>query len=249
MNESERARPIFGDRFYFAATSIFMALVVMAAFAPSFYLRQLLHGRVPTPFPAPTPLIAFHATLMTGWILLLVIQALLVSLRRTGWHRTLGYAGFCYAALIVPTGCLATLAAAVREVHAHSNFVRFQLNVLGLELMQMALFGGFIAASIFLRAQPDRHKRLILLATLCLLPNAIVRLSFIRPFDFLSSNFAILNTWILLLLCIVAIDAFRIRRLHPVYLYGVPTAVCALHFALAASRTDAWDRFWLASLS
>lgn len=241
------ARPVFGDRLYFMAATIFIAVVAIGAFTPSFYLR----GQFPitAPFPVPTPFIAFHGVLMTGWIVLLFVQSLLVSARRTHWHRTLGYAGFAYAAVMVPVGCMATLVAAEREVHAHSAIVPFQLNVLGLELTQMALFGVFVAAAAFLRARSDQHKRLVLLATLCILPNAIVRLSFMPWIDFLNSNFAILIAWASLVLGIVAIDVFRTRRLHPVYLWGAPFAILAIYLALVGSRSAAWDHFWLASLT
>ena len=232
----------FSDRLYFTAAASLLTLLVIVAFTPSYFLHSLFQR------PAPTPFIAFHGLLMTGWLLLLVIQTLLVVCGLHRWHKRLGYVGAAYAAFVVPIGCMATLAAAAREVHGHSRFVAFQLNVLGLELMQMALFGGFVAAATISRHRADQHKRLILMATLCIVPNAIVRLSFLPPFAFLGSNLAILHAWTLLLLGVGTVDALRIRRLHPAYLWSMPLAVFALYSAWAVSLTASWDDFWLRSL-
>jgi hypothetical protein len=243
ISDTDRAWPARGERLYFTVAASLLALLAIIAFTPSFFLHGLFSR------PAPTPYIAFHGIVMTGWMLLLAIQAMLVFWRRTSWHKALGYAGVGFAALIVPIGCMATLASAAREVHAQSRMLPFQLNVLGLELMQMLLFGSFVAAATILRARTDQHKRLMLLATLCIMPNAIVRLSLTPAFEFLNSNLVILHAWVLLAVCVAAIDGIRIRRLHPIYLWGIPLCAAALYLAWGLSRTVAWNQFWIRSLS
>jgi hypothetical protein len=66
-------------------------------------------------------------------------------------------------------GTTATLVAARREVRAHSESVSSVLTVLALELTQMALFASLVALGVWLRNRTGYHKRLMLLATFCIL--------------------------------------------------------------------------------
>lgn len=232
------------ERLYFAAFSLVILLVIFWAFAPSYYLRGLYHR------PAPPPFVILHGVMMSGWVLLLLVQAALVSVGRLAWHRRLGDAGLIYAALIVPVGCMAVTISAAREVHAHSSFMLPELNVLGISLMQMLLFGGFVGAAGLLRRRPDYHKRLIVMAMLSVLPNAVVRLSFNVPaFSFLQSNLDILNAWAVFCLTVIACDVVRMRRLHPVFAIGGAVVMAALYLTWFVSRTSTWDQFWIRSLS
>lgn len=125
-----------------------------------------------------------------------------------------------------------------------------ELNVLGISLMQMLLFGAWAGAAGAYRRRPDFHKRLIVLATLSLLPNAVVRLSLNVPaFDFLETNLSILNTWAAFTFVVMAVDAARTRRLHPVFALGGLATAAALYSVWFISRTTAWDQFWIRSLT
>lgn len=99
--------------------------------------------------------------MMTGWILLLLAQALLAAVGRISWHKKVGDIGFAYGAILVPIGCIAVTTSAAREVHGHTSFMLGELNVLGISLMQMFLFGAFAGAAFLLRRRVDYHKRLI----------------------------------------------------------------------------------------
>ncbi|HVZ92113.1 MAG TPA: hypothetical protein VG843_10715 [Rhizomicrobium sp.] len=245
MNAAELSRVAErGDRLYFAGLSLVILLLILWAFAPSYFLREMYHR------PAPPPFIVVHGALMTGWVLLLAGQALLVSLGRMSWHGKLGNAGIIYAAFLVPIGCIAVTISAAREVHGHTKFMLPELNVFGISLVQMLLFGGWVGAAFAFRSRPDYHKRMIALATLSVLPNAVVRLSFNIPaFSFVQTNLDILNMWAVLLLAAIAIDAARTRRLHPVFALGGSLTAFALYTVWFVSRTAMWDRFWIQSFT
>lgn len=230
------------ERRYFTASSVLIALLVLVGFSRTFYLHTLFNVAMPSRF------IAFHGALMTGWIVLVLVQALLIRQGKTNWHRWLGFAGLAYAAVIVPVGFLATFGAAIREVRAHSAFVPSQLNVLGLEQMQMLLFGGLVAAAALLRSRTDYHKRLMLIATLCIVPNAIVRLSFMIESDYLRTNLQFVTVWTALVAAFVGADVLRTRRLHPAFAWGASIAVASLYTAWYISRTAAWDQYWISVL-
>ncbi|HVV64779.1 MAG TPA: hypothetical protein VHC42_04875 [Rhizomicrobium sp.] len=233
-----------GDRLYFAGLSLVVLLLIFWAFAPSYFLRDMYHR------PAPPPFIIVHGAMMTGWVLLLIGQAMLVGAGRISWHMKLGYAGLIYAALLVPIGCVAVTISAAREVHSHTKFMLPELNVFGISLMQMVLFGGWVGAAFAYRSRPDYHKRLIILAMLSVLPNAVVRLSLNVPaLAFLQTNLDILNAWAVFSLAVVAIDAARTRRLHPVFALGGLLTAVALYAVWFVSRTATWDHFWIQSFT
>jgi hypothetical protein len=239
MNASSRLR---NERLYFAALAVLLALLMFAGFARSFYLHGLFG------MPAPTRFLQIHGAIMTGWLALLVTQTALIFVRRPGWHKKLGYAGIAYAVLIVPIGAMATLSLARREILAHSARVPSQLNVLGLELTQLSLFALLIAGAFLLRARTDFHKRLMVIATLVILPNAIVRLSLLSNITFLSTNLALLTVWVVLVLAVVGSDVWRNRRLHPAFGWSAALAILALYAAWYGSRMPAWDHYWIRTL-
>jgi hypothetical protein len=231
------------DRRFFMLVAAAFATLVLVGFARTYYLRILFH------LPPLSSFLEFHGALMSGWIGLLLVQTVLVATGRVDWHRKLGVAGAAYAALIIPVGCLATLGAAQREVRAHSAFAHGQLNVLGLELMQMLLFACFVGAALWLRRRTDIHKRLMIIATLCILPNAIVRLSMQTSIDIFHTNLAILSIWTVLVLATVSFDSFWNGRVHAAFARGAPIAIGLLYFAWWGSRTEIWDQFWSGALS
>jgi hypothetical protein len=225
------------DRWLFVGVAAAIVVFVFAGFSPTFYLHQLF-GQ-----PAPTPFFVFHGLLMSGWVLLLLVQTTLIARGRAIWHRRLGIFGACYAGLIVVVGCAATLIAAAREVRAHSAYVASQLDVLSLELTQMLLFACLVGSAVWFRYRRDWHNRLMLLATLCILPNVIVRLSLRTTIALLQQNITLLSMWSLLVLAVVGLDAWRLRRLHPVSGFAGAMAIASLYAAYFIGLTQPWMRF------
>jgi hypothetical protein len=231
------------DQPFFVGISTAIVIFVFVGFARTFYLHRIFG------VPAPPSFMAFHGSLMSGWILLLFVQTALITSNRVHWHRRLGIVGAFYAVLIVVVGCMATLIAAAREVRAHSAMVASQLNVLALELTQMLLFACLVGAAVRLRNRYDWHKRLMLMATLCILPNVIVRLSFLTDIEFFTRNINLLGLWALTVILVVALDSYRRRRLHPAFgLVGALT-IASLYAAYFVGITNGWVRFstWLVS--
>jgi hypothetical protein len=225
-------------------SAIFVVALAIAGFTPHYLAPNAFEGL----FEPLTPLLVVHATLMGGWMIIFLTQSVLISVRRVNWHKSLGLAAAAMAILIVAVGCMTTLSQAARAVAGHTSDMHSRLNVLGLETAQMLLFGGFVAAGTMLRTRPDLHKRLMLLATLCILPNAIVRLSSIGVLPFLRTNAEFLSAWTIFVLGFVVIDRLRIGRLHNVFARGVPLMVGGLVLMQLVSTSDQWVHFWVNSL-
>ena len=183
---------------------------------------------------------------MTSWVVLFFIQTYLVATHRVGVHRRLGALGTLIAILVVILGSSTTFNAAAREVGAHSDEATARVMVLGLELVQMALFAGFVAGAILFRRRPDFHKRLMLLGTSCLLPSAFSRIPLNLSF-MMSAFVSILVMFDLFVMGCVLIDSYWNRRLHPAFGWGGSLAVAALTLTYFAVTSTTWIHFgmWL----
>jgi len=156
------------DRWFFSALALTLLALVAAGFAPSFYARGWFMPAVPLP-----PLVRVHGIIGTAWVLLFALQALLVARARVQWHRRAGVLGAALTVAFVATGAL--LIAAFERTHgAEPRGVLYaHLFTNGAPL---AAFGLLAAAGIWQRRVAVRHKRLMLLAAVVLLPPAIGRL-------------------------------------------------------------------------
>jgi hypothetical protein len=225
----------FDRRFYLGAGLAAVTLVFWG-FAPSYYLK-LIFGA-----PQLTPRLHFHGAVMSAWILLFFVQAYLISAHRVAWHRRLGMLGILLALLVVILGTTTTFNAAAREVGLHSPEAGSRVTVLGLEVVQMALFAGFVVTGIAMRRRPDYHKRCMLLATACMLPSAFSRIPV--NLSFMVSGFiSILVLSNLFVIACVAIDTLRNGRLYPAFGWGGLILIGSLDLAYLGATSEPWLRF------
>ena len=222
------------ERRFFAWTAALITFFVFVGFSRTYYFHSWFG------MPEPSVFLRIHGAVMSGWIILLLAQTALVSVDRVAAHRALGTVGAVYAALVVLLGSSATVLSARRGVRAHSDFVSSFLTVLALELTQMLLFASLVGVAIWLRNRPSPHKRLMLLATLCMLPNVFVRL--LLPLG-VQSNLAFLGIWAALVLAMLLLDSLRNRKIHPAFGIGVPVLLASMYLAYFVSRTSLWQNF------
>ena len=235
MNAVFPARRNFDRRFYLGVGLVAVGLVFWG-FAPTYYLK-LLFGA-----PALSTRLHIHGAVMSSWLLLFFVQACLISARRVDLHRRLGLAGVVIAILVVIIGSTTTFSAAAREVGRHSDEATARVTVLGLELVQMALFAGLVGAAIWMRRRPDYHKRLMLLGTACMMPSAFSRIPVNLTF-MVSNMLSILILFDLFVLVCALVDTLRNRRLHPALGWGGLLAIGGLDFAYAGAISPQWIRF------
>lgn len=206
--------------------------MVFSTFARTFYLKPFFRT------PPLSPLLHIHGAVMTGWVVLLVVQTSLIAAHRVQWHRCLGVFGAVWGALVVLFGSITTLRAAAREVRGHTDFAASQVVITSLDLLQMLFFAGFVAIAIWKRHRTDYHKRLMLLTIACMLPDAIARL----PVSFMTNQLILLGMDGFIIIC-VGIDTLRHRRVHPAFAWGALLFVVAFHLALYFTQTRAWIAF------
>jgi hypothetical protein len=238
MNTIARSQRRF-DRCLCLGASILFLTLVFWTFARTFYLKPFFGT------PPLTALLHIHGAVMSGWVLLLVVQTSLIAAHRVRWHRRLGVFAAVWAAMLVIVGSFTTLHAAAREVRGHTDFAASQVVITSLDLLQMLFFAGFVAIAIWQRHRPDYHKRLMLLTIACMLPDALARL----PVSFMSGaaevdlNLRIMIGLDLFIIICVGLDTLWHRRLHPAFGWGASLFVGAFHLALYATQSRARTAF------
>jgi hypothetical protein len=195
------------DRFFYLGIAIVIAGIVAVGFGPTLDVK-LIHP------PSPRPRVLYiHAALFTTWILLFVVQAALVAVRRVAWHRRLGVFGVVLGALIPVLGIMTAVTVTRLRVE-HGSAAESALIV---PFFDMVAFTVAFGLAVYWRRSPEYHRRLVLIATCGLTVAAIARL----PGWLVPDNAFYVGVDVLILSA-VARDWIVIRRVHPVYIYGLP---------------------------
>lgn len=223
-------------RFYIYAV-LGAAIIVFVGFAQSYFLKGFFGA------PPLYPLLHLHGVIMTSWFVLFAAQTWLVATHQVRLHRRLGIIGALLACAILIVGT-AVLIIGTRLGH---NAGLPAPMIVCLSLANFLVFGVLVAAAIGFRGRSEFHKRLMLVATLNLLPAAIGRI----PLDFIMSGgplviFGILD--LVIMIC-VGYDTLRHRRLHPAFAWGALLSVVWPVLAIQLGGTSVWNRFtnWLLS--
>ncbi|HVM23379.1 MAG TPA: hypothetical protein VM308_08805 [Sphingomicrobium sp.] len=89
------------ERKFYSRMAIFLAVVVLLGFGPSFYLRGIMPS-YPRPNPTLPPTVMLHGLVFTAWMVAIIAQTQLVAARRTDVHMKLGVLTVLLASAMVP---------------------------------------------------------------------------------------------------------------------------------------------------
>ncbi len=160
-------------RRWFHPLAALSLLIVAAIGFQAFYLRgNAMNDRMIA--PPMMPYVIVHASALTGWLLLSIIQPLLISVRRRAVHRVVGWCGAVLALLIATSGATIALRSAAMIADVPFAGMPYRGYLLTM-LAQIAAFAGFVTAGILTRRQAWRHRAMMLLATLAVIPGATIR--------------------------------------------------------------------------
>src|SRR5688572_5380684 len=98
---SDRRELLSAERRFYSRMALFMAALMFVAFAPSFYLRDVVPS-YPRPNPTLPPSVILHGIIFTLWMLVFIAQTQLVANRRVDLHMKLGKASMLLALVIIP---------------------------------------------------------------------------------------------------------------------------------------------------
>ena len=211
------------DRLFYSTMAIALALAVFAGFARTYYLPLFSGGPSATIAGLPfTRLVHVHGALFTAWALLFVVQTSLIAGQRVAIHRSVGIAGVALACAMVWAGGAMRIWEA-RLLGGVDMTASPTMLVLGMS--DMLMFAAFVAAAVVWRRNKEAHKRLMLLAYVCLLDAAVARI------PGMPSRYADYGLTLLPIAAGMTYDMLTRGRVHAVYLWG-GTAFAAIFTAL-----------------
>jgi hypothetical protein len=161
-----REQTKFRERVFYTTMAFAILIVIFVGFSRTFYLRPYF-------FPEHLiPLLILHGTIFSSWMALFVTQTTLVATKNTRIHMKLGVAGLVIAILMLLVG---TYTALVRAKGPSPLPDVNPLAFLTIPLGDMLVFGILFGAAYYYRKKLDTHKRLMLLASIALLPAGVAR--------------------------------------------------------------------------
>jgi len=215
------------DQSFYFLMSLLVAVVVVYGFSFTVNSR-FIHP----PSPRPTVL----AAIFTGWVVFFIVQSALIKTRNVKLHRQLGWFGLAMGIAIPVVGIATSIAMGrLRMREGRSDVAQFLI----IPFFDMLAFTVAFGLAFYWRKKPEFHRRLILIATCSLTAAAFGRFpSFLVP-----HNWFYAGVDVLILLGVVR-DLVVSKRIHPVYLYGLPLLIFGQTTAVYAfaSSWPVWMR-------
>jgi hypothetical protein len=207
--------------------AVVFLVTAMLGFGPTYFFKPF------QPSPPLSPLLHIHGLAFTAWLILLIVQSGLIRAHRVDLHKRFGVAGAVLAAVMMVLGLMVAIYGAR---HGKSADGMAPLAFMIFPFGQTLIFGAFIGAALWKRRQPELHRRLILLGTICLMTPAISRMVDQR---------SVLASILTLIFVVVAMihDWRSRRRVHPLYIWGGLFLLLAGPLRAALSNTAAWQAF------
>lgn len=235
INEVEDSATGSAERNFFTAITVVLAIVVLIGFARTFFLKVFFPEA--QSFAAPERIFSIHGVVFAAWTGLLVLQALLIRVRKKNMHRCLGWVGVSLATLMIVIGTYGSLVAAQRP----GGFIGVPVppeQFLIFPLVDMILFGIFVTLAVVWRNNSQSHKRLMILATVNLVEAAIIRI----PIVFIGAGapFTSRGLSYLFIVAIVVWDLCSSGRIRRVTLWAGLLVIISLPLRMLVSQTALW---------
>jgi hypothetical protein len=208
----------FLSKYFYFAMSLLFAVIVVTGFSQTVD-EHLFHAAIPRPL-----LLWFHGAAFSLWVVFFILQSSLVRLRKVSVHRLLGWFGVGLAATMVVLGfTTAVVMTRFDSVQLHEAGVE---SFMAIPFWDMIAFGSMVGLAIYWRKKPELHRRLMLIATCCLMDAPFGR------FDYLFNNNLFFPLLDVLILLGVGRDLVVDRRVHKVYRYALPVLIAGQAFAM-----------------
>jgi MFS family permease len=225
------------ERAFFLAMMGAIFLLVVWGFAPSFYLRGWM---TPPPTHIDRPgwmgwMFIAHGLLFTLWLALFAVQTLLIGSKRLPLHKRIGRSVYPLYFAIVAMGLFIGYLGARNGFHdVPFDSVTFS----ALPWLVILAFAVLAWAGLNERRDPQRHKRLMLLATVAIADAGIARVLFFHAYlpPWMSAT-------VLLLIPLVIWDLATLRRIHRTSLWGGLLVAGALLLSVPIGMTRPWHVF------
>jgi hypothetical protein len=218
------------SRLFFTLLPAAMFVAVIVGFAPTYYLKAAFGT------PALPVLYHLHGAAFTLWMLLLVLQPALVASGRTPLHRKIGVAGGALAAAMAVLAYLVAIDLARRGGGAAGVP---PAGFLAITLSSVVIFPAFVGAALWWRRFPATHKRLMMIATMELLPAGVGRWPGVAdlgpPGFFGGADLA--------LVALLVYDRVTLGRFHRATVWGGAILVASQVARVMLAFNEGWQAF------
>lgn len=225
---------------FFFWVTVVMSLFIFGGFGMTYWQPMAMGTGQPLP-----PIVHLHGFSFSLWMLMLMAQSFLVNVKNVAFHRTIGTFGIALAAVLILSGFTLSV------MSAGSSYPDVNLGLMYLSFAAILSFTILFILAIRQVRKPANHKRLILLATIPLLPPGINRL-YMMSLDLSGPPF--LATYLTMDLFVIAILLNDWRSDGKINKYSIIGAAFiltqqVLHFPI--TNSDAFMNFcgFMASLS
>lgn len=226
------------DRYFHAAAAAIILLITVAGFLPFYTSGHGEGGR--TIAPGIFPVVLVHGMAITAWYVLFLAQALLITANNRRFHMKLGWS----AVGLLPVVTISGVLVAVRSAQGAPNFNFFGMryhDFLLVMLTEIGVFTLFVVAGLVLRRQPERHRAMMLLASLSLLLGATTRMPrLVAWFGGDGSRLAFYGPVFTLAVVLLLVRTLMTRSFDRWFAAGFGFMVVTYLAAEQLSRTDAW---------
>ena len=225
-HETKKNLPRPSEKYFYLFMSLLITAVVVYGFSRTVE-KKLIHAAPPRPF-----VLYIHGALFFGWVLFFVLQSGLVRTRKVQWHQRIGWLGVGLGlAMFVVGVSTAIIMARFNKVELHAKYPEANLLVSFFDISAFTIAFGL---AVWWRKKPEFHRRLQLLACCALTAAAFGRFLplFVSPERMHSRTAFALAAWVtlyagvdFLILLAIGLDWIVMRRIHRVYMYGLPAFV------------------------
>lgn len=162
----DAVRRTFRPSFFFAVATV-MAFFVFGGFILAAVERYVTGDTTDMP-----PVVHLHGVTFISWMTLLMTQTFLINVRNVALHRSLGTFGIALGTAVLFTGALISLLG----MSTGDTSGPFYYDLMYLAIAALLGFGFLFTLAIRQVRNPEYHRRLILFATIPLLPPGINRM-------------------------------------------------------------------------
>ena len=226
-------------RYFFTSAAVIVLVMTVIGFHRYYTSGEGEGGRKIS--PDLFHLVLVHGTLMTAWMVLFLVQALLISSNRRRLHMKLGWLGVAVAAGVTVSGSMLAVQS-VRAIPTIPFFGMAYRQFLLVMLVEIAVFASFVLAGVLFRKRPEKHRPMMLLASLSILGGATVRMPFLFPIYGAAGCIGIFGPIFTLGAILLVARSARLGTLDKPFAAGYAVMVVAYAAACQLAFSDAWTR-------
>ena len=227
-------RSLRSERAFFLSMMAAIFLLVVWGFAPSFYMRGWMS---PPASHIDRPgwmgwLFIVHGVLFTLWLLLFALQTVLIGSKRLPLHKRIGRSVYPLYFAVIAMGLFVGFLGARYGFH---NVPFDSITFSALPWLVILVFAVLAWAGLNERSDPQRHKRLMLLATIAISDAGIARVTLVHAYlpPWMSAT-------VLLLIPLIVWDLATLHRVHRTTVKGGLLVAAALLLSVPIGMSKPW---------